>query len=544
MDVDDDASISYCAGDDGSLTSYGHYLDICHALNEDVLLRLQRNDPLVVSLKVRAGDWIKGAGRAIGQSKVLKALIADISPARTESLWMTELCQGLSHNQSIEFFKWIICDGDPSVDSFVMVNPFLQNNHIIQDIEITNFFESQSFNSFVSALINCNLSRLKRIYVDWRVHVADYEVATLFDSLRENHTNLIDITFCSHFLERMGSIALSNLLKNPVSKVRSLSLNTIIDTSCLAILSNGLIGSNTLQNLYLENSHYLSSTDCCFLSGVLFHPMCSLKRFFLSECEIGDEGACYLGDALAVNKTLAFFALKFDHSITSAGWKEFAKCLRNPQSTLKELILYGCNMDDEGAVTIATALAGNSSLEILDVDNNTHITSIGLDAFFALLLENRKSKLKELRIIENNIEIQKKTREILLRALCDKTTIESTCSSNHYFCNFEIADWQIWDSVLEEIDDLLDMNRNSIKVDVARRKILKYHFCGGKTGIHALMCMHETVLPYAIEWMGRDERGYLTMFEFVKSFPTLFHVPCEQLYSGKKRKLEQRNFCK
>ena len=62
-------------------------------------------------------------------------------------------------------------------------------------------------------------------------------------------------------------------------------------------------------------------------------------------------------------------------------------------------------------------------------------------------------------------------------------------------------------------------------------------FSGGTTGIHALACMHETVLPYTIEWMGRDTHGYSAMFDFVKSFPNLFNVSCGQVKEWKKRKL-------
>jgi hypothetical protein len=84
---------------------------------------------------------------------------------------------------------------------------------------------------------------------------------------------------------------------------------------------------------------------------------------------------------------------------------------------------------------------------------------------------------------------------------------------------------------------LLGMNSNPDKSKVAREKILKCHFFGGNTGIHTLACMHESVLPYAIEWMGRDAHGYSAIFDFVKSFPNLFDVSCGQVKEWKKRKL-------
>ncbi len=98
-------------------------------------------------------------------------------------------------------------------------------------------------------------------------------------------------------------------------------------------------------------------------------------------------------------------------------------------------------------------------------------------------------------------------------AVCCRTLVENC-----------LDPWRNYEPISDEIRSLLDMIKNPIKVDVARSKILKYHFCGEKTSIHELMCIHETVLPYAIEWIGSDEHGYSAMFEFVKSFPALFNT--------------------
>ena len=526
---------------DGWVDAANDYITATNYLNEESFLRVQEYDPIVVDLVVNAGIWIKGAGRAIGQSTVLKTLCVDTS-VETDSHWLTELCQGLSHNQSIERFKWIICERDPLVDTFQMLHPFFHNSGKLQNIEITNFHESQSFLSLVSALTRCTFSRLKRIMIDWRRQIPDDQVAALFDSLRENHTHLRDFTFHRHYFERMGSVALASWLKNPSCAVCSLNLTgTTIDESCFAVISNGLISSNTLKRLHLSENQSFSAISSCILSGVLFHPTCCLKKLYLRECLIGDEVISYLGGALLANKSLVFLELSFNQFITWEGWKEFTKFLSNPQSTLKELFLYGCDIDDEGAKVIATGLAGNSSLEMLDMNANNRITSIGLCAFFDTLFENKHSAMLELQFRENYVAIEGLAFEewgVLSRAICDKTTIDSTFSSNHTFCNFELFDWpDEYETTWEEIDALLSMNSNPDKSKVASEKILKCHFSGGTTGIHALVCMHETVLPYAIEWMGRYMHGYSAMFDFVKSFPNLFNVSCGQVKEWKKRKL-------
>lgn len=509
---------------DGCVDESNSYINAEHNLDAETFLRVQRNEPTVVDLVVNANNWIKGAGRAIGQSTVLKTLCVYASED-TESRWLTELCQGLSHNQSIERFQWTICDHDPRVDTFPMLHPFFHNNGKLQNIEVTNFRVSQKFLSMVSALKKC--SRLERILINWRRIIPDDQMVALFDSLRENHTHLRDFTFKSHFLERMGSVALASWLKSPSSVVCSLNLtDTTIDESCFAVISSGLIRSNTLKRLRLSENQLFSEISSCILSGVLFHPTCCLKKLYLRECLIGDEVISYLGGALLANKSLVFLELSFNQLITSEGWKEFTKFLSNPQSTLKELFLYSCDIDDEGAKVIAKGLAVNASLELLDMNENNRITSIGLCAFFEALVENKHSALLGLQFGENYNAIEGLAIEewgVLSRAIGDKTTIDSTFSSNHTFCNFELFDWQDeYETTWEEIDALLGMNSNPDKSKVAREKILKCHFSGRNTGIHALACMHESVLPYAIEWMGRDAHGYSAIFDFVKSFPTLF----------------------
>jgi hypothetical protein len=89
---------------DGWVDESNSYINAENNLDAETFLRVQRNEPTVVELVVNAGIWIRGAGRAIGQSTVLKTLCVDTS-VEMDSHWLTELCQGLSHNQSIERFS-------------------------------------------------------------------------------------------------------------------------------------------------------------------------------------------------------------------------------------------------------------------------------------------------------------------------------------------------------------------------------------------------------------------------------------------------------
>ena len=258
----------------------------------------------------------------------------------------------------------------------------------------------------------------------------------------------------------------------------------------------------------------------------------------MSSNEIGDEGISILGDALAVNITLQYLDLAQSRAITQNGWRTFSNCLRNPQSALKELILWDCGMDEQGAAVLATSLAANSSVKTLDLDSND-VESTGVVAFFHTL-QVGASGLETLLI--NSVDLEDITEEewcILSCALCDKATIGKTYTSNHTFhtCSLSEEMETCCDCSLQELSILLDLNRNPNKAEVARWKIMKSHFSCGNLGIHAIACMHESVLPHAIEWMGRDKHGYWAMFSFVKSFPTLFDVSQDQREGPKKRKI-------
>ena len=71
----------------------------------------------------------------------------------------------------------------------------------------------------------------------------------------------------------------------------------------------------------------------------------------------------------------------------------------------------------------------------------------------------------------------------------------------------------------------LSMDENKDKSEVAREKILKQHFSGRSTNSYNVFArMPASVLVYGIEWMGRNNLGYLLMNDFVRSFPELFDV--------------------
>ena len=181
-----------------------------------------------------------------------------------------------------------------------------------------------------------------------------------------------------------------------------------------------------------------------------------------------------------------------------------ANVLQEPRSNLKYLDLEFCdNIDDEALTAFADALAHNTNLHTLMLGGwraDGAITSRGWDAFFNLL--------------------------------CNKSSIDATYTSNHTLCGV---------SRLESLPDglayFLQLNGNSNKAEVARQKILKYHFlAGGDINIQEFVAMEMKVLPHAIAWIGRDDAGNSLLYNFFHGRPSLFELGDNSKATTTKRK--------
>jgi len=219
--------------------------------------------------------------------------------------------------------------------------------------------------------------------------------------------------------------------------------------------------------------------------------------------------------------------------------------MRNPNSSLKELDLFSCLIDDEGIATIMNALEENVSLKKLTLESND-ITSRGLMTIFNSLLDCEVS-IEDMDLRGSGINFEELTEEdwrVLSRALCDKSSIDSICSSNHTLFSLKLdyseytEDWQV--EFWRGIEYLLSMNINPNKVEVVRQKILDQHLSGEHAEMSVFAGMSDTVLPNALEWIGRsrDIRTFSLMFNVVQFIPTLFDITNDPIIEGaKKRKL-------
>ena len=109
----------------------------------------------------------------------------------------------------------------------------------------------------------------------------------------------------------------------------------------------------------------------------------------------------------------------------------------------------------------------------------------------------------------------------LSRTLCDGSSIDATFRSNHTLGTIWIDTDDLKRVTLPtSLADLLQLNTNGNKLEVARQKILQYH--DNEDGIQEFVDMEWQVLPHAMAWIGRDDVGLSLLYRFVQGMPDLF----------------------
>lgn len=351
---------------------------------------------------------IEGAGKVIGDSLVLRKI--DITIPFSANVGIDELFQGMSRNRSIELIQLRSSVVEPESDIFQALIPFFENNQNLRCIELYRA-RSWTLNSLASALSKCkNSSRLDRISII-NPKVSDKSMAAFFDSLNNNAIHSVS-ELCLEMvtLGTMAGEALAKLLNNnSASYMNSLFVNlgNVEDDLCLG---KALAVNTALKVLHIDVKYECISLECWHeLSTFFSNPKSALETLTLEK--IDNDDVFYLGEALAYNMTVT--NLYIDNSFSNQtigcdGWQGFSKCLRNPQSALRNLFIT-CHMDNHGIYEIVRAVKENSCLERLDISLN------------------------------NSVVVERRVWRSLGRLLCDKRSIDHTFSSNHSLCRLSMG---------------------------------------------------------------------------------------------------------
>mmetsp|Transcript_24672 Transcript_24672/g.51631 ORF Transcript_24672/g.51631 Transcript_24672/m.51631 type:complete len:456 (-) Transcript_24672:235-1602(-) len=266
--------------------------------------------------------------------------------------------------------------------------------------------------------------------------------------------------------------------------VSSLSMHPQLEGLRLKGNGMGRIGTTALANIVLRAATVLRKVD-------------------LSNNNIDDDGVEQLALALARNGTLQNFDLSLNSLITIRGWRAISTLLEAPNSNLQELSVVRNEIDDDGAVAFASALANNCALKTLDLRSNTSITNKGWRAF---------SKL-----------------------LCDTSSVKATYLSNHTLSSLSYPVDRHRHRMPSDLVSSLDLNRDRRKTHAAIVKILKHHV---HFDMHPLFEWDFKLLPLFMKWMeaARDcptdfdkdirRRKLSALYQFIRAMPMMYVEAC------------------
>ena len=249
---------------------------------------------------------------------------------------------------------------------------------------------------------------------------------------------------------------------------------------------------NTSIEILTAGGIYLFQIGRPGLAALLGLPktLSKMKQLHLDHCGLNDDNIPALASILKETK-LECLSLVGNMAITSQGWSIFSEALVG-HTSLEILGLRSNSIGDDGAIKFAGALKENTTLKTLYLVGNGAITEVGWSAFADLL--------------------------------CSTSSIEKTLHSNH---TLESLGFMIRGLPKRSLD-LLEMNRNPNKKQVAINKILKYH---EDLAITPLLEFGLGMLPAVVEWFDGarscprnfeaniDKKKLSAVYEFINGNP-------------------------
>ncbi|XP_049323201.1 NLR family CARD domain-containing protein 3-like isoform X1 [Astyanax mexicanus] len=117
-----------------------------------------------------------------------------------------------------------------------------------------------------------------------------------------SNSSLTELDLSKNALQDHGVKMLSDALKNPHFKLRSLSLTDcgITEVGCVSLYLAFHSNPSHLIELCL-NYNRLRDSGVKVIADILKQPQCKLEKLSLSQCEITDEGCAALASALRLN---------------------------------------------------------------------------------------------------------------------------------------------------------------------------------------------------------------------------------------------------
>ncbi|XP_052616321.1 NACHT, LRR and PYD domains-containing protein 2 [Peromyscus californicus insignis] len=208
-----------------------------------------------------------------------------------------------------------------------------------------------------------------------------------------------------------GARLMCKTWKQPNSTLQRVSLeNCHLTEACCKDISSILMVSQALTHLNLAKN-VLGDNGVKVLCESLSYPECKLQTLVLWSCNITSEGCRHLSKMLSQASSLEHLDLG-QNCIRTPGTRFLCEALKEPQSNLKSLWLYGCSMTPNNCKDFSETLRNNKSLNTIDLSQN----NLGTDAVktFCEDLKHNICPLQTLRLKfdDTNPSIQKLIQEM------------------------------------------------------------------------------------------------------------------------------------
>jgi len=305
-----------------------------------------------------------------------------------------------------------------------------------------------------------------------------------------NSLRSVDVDGCALSLECAQKFVLALESSKKSLTVISLTDNEI-DSESSAMIIAALCTHPQLERLEWYDGNF-GRNGCIALAPLLQLPTTELQTLWLDGSGIDDEDLDLLTRALLNNSKLSTLSLDEVQFVSSRGWKILSTLLGSPNTRLETLSIKDNRLDDEVAVTFASALVNNCTLKELHLGYNYNtITSEGWMAFEKLL--------------------------------CDTSSVNKTFLSNHTLQEVYARPPMI-------VHNSLLSNTNDDKKQVAINKILEYH---PDINMLPFFKCDMKMLPFVIDWLERahdlprdfeagiENRKLSASFQFVQDFSWL-----------------------
>ena len=457
--------------------------------NAKALRKLRDNDPDFTTIAltdtadefddfiVTNNDDLGWLGYFIGRNRQLKELfIYDWLEGDSDHSKIDALAQGISLNTSISMLG--ICSECGDLFLQRLGNLFKSNKSLIH-LELFGFDIGLASARNLAVMLQ-DMSSLESFQVERLCYDSDSEnfideggVTEEIITALSKHTNLERLHIWTCDLDRSSCMALGRL-----SSLKELKLcRSNVDAKGMKVLAGDMLCNLESVDIYRTSIDYDYEKEVALSPGLASLP--SLKKIKMRRSSIGDDDLQRLVAAMANNTALEVLDISENTSITANGLRSLSILLQSEKCRLRELVLQGMHIGDEGAEILAEALVGNKSLKLLEfcdlfsrsARERTGITTTGWSAF--------------------------------TRLLCDTSSINNTYLSNHTLeiCRTTHAAREAFPFL--EIDDYLSANQN--QPHVAMYKILKNH---PDFDMRPLLLWKLKFLPFIVAWFKASRRRW------------------------------------